>query len=45
MPHAVAQVNGTVIAESDSWEVVEGNVYVRHLQCETLFPLFESGRV
>jgi len=27
MPHATAKVNGTVIAETDSYEVVEGNVY------------------
>jgi uncharacterized protein (DUF427 family) len=27
MPHATATVNGTVIAETDNYEVVEGNVY------------------
>jgi len=28
MPHATATVNGTVIADADSYEVVEGNIYV-----------------
>ncbi len=28
MPHATAKVNGTTIAESDSYETVEGNIYV-----------------
>jgi hypothetical protein len=28
MPHATAKVNGTVIADADSYEVVEGNIYV-----------------
>jgi hypothetical protein len=36
MPHATASVNGVVVAETDSWEVVDGNIYVRlttlHLQ-------------
>jgi uncharacterized protein (DUF427 family) len=27
MPHATAKVNGTTIAESDSYETVEGNIY------------------
>jgi len=27
MPHATAKVNGTVIADADSYEVVEGNIY------------------
>ncbi|OJJ07339.1 hypothetical protein ASPVEDRAFT_56749 [Aspergillus versicolor CBS 583.65] len=27
MPHAVAKVGGHVIAETDSWEFVEGNIY------------------
>ncbi|RMZ70396.1 DUF427 domain [Pyrenophora seminiperda CCB06] len=28
MPHATATVNGVVVAETDSWEVVDGNIYV-----------------
>jgi len=28
MGHASASINGTVIAETDTWENVEGNVYV-----------------
>jgi hypothetical protein len=28
MPHAIATVGNTVIAETDNWETVEGNVYV-----------------
>lgn len=34
MPTAVAKVNGVVLAETDTWETVEGNVYVswRHLE-------------
>jgi hypothetical protein len=28
MPHAVAKVNGKTIAETDKYEVVEGNIYV-----------------
>jgi uncharacterized protein (DUF427 family) len=27
MPHATATFNGKVIAETDKWEFVEGNVY------------------
>jgi uncharacterized protein (DUF427 family) len=27
MPHATAKVNGKTIAETDSFEVVEGNIY------------------
>jgi uncharacterized protein (DUF427 family) len=27
MVHATAKVNGTVIAETDNYEVVEGNIY------------------
>ncbi|KAL1965471.1 hypothetical protein VTN77DRAFT_5727 [Rasamsonia byssochlamydoides] len=27
MPHAIARVGNTVIAETDHWETVEGNVY------------------
>lgn len=29
MPHATATFNGKVIAETDSFQFVEGNVYVR----------------
>jgi uncharacterized protein (DUF427 family) len=29
MPHAKAVVAGRVIAETDDYEVVEGNIYVR----------------
>lgn len=29
MPTARAKINGVVVAESDTWETVEGNVYVR----------------
>ena len=29
MPHATATFNGKVIARTDSFEFVEGNVYVR----------------
>jgi hypothetical protein len=32
MPHATATFNGKVIAEADSWEYVEGNIYVRRPQ-------------
>ena len=28
MPHATATFNGKVIAETDKWEYVEGNIYV-----------------
>lgn len=28
MPHAIAKVGDHVIAETDSWETVEGNIYV-----------------
>jgi hypothetical protein len=28
MPHATAKVNGKTIAETDEYEVVEGNIYV-----------------
>lgn len=28
MPHATATVNGVVVAETDKWEVVDGNIYV-----------------
>ena len=28
MPHATATFNGKVIAETDAWEIVEGNIYV-----------------
>jgi hypothetical protein len=31
MPHATATVNGVVVAETDSYEVVDGNIYVLHL--------------
>jgi uncharacterized protein (DUF427 family) len=27
MPHAIAKVNGITIAESDTYETVEGNIY------------------
>jgi hypothetical protein len=29
MPHATAKVNGITVAETDTYEVVDGNVYVR----------------
>jgi hypothetical protein len=29
MPHATASVNGVVVAETDTYEVVDGNIYVR----------------
>ena len=29
MPRATAKIGDTIIAEADSWETVEGNVYVR----------------
>jgi hypothetical protein len=28
MPHATATVNGVLVAETDSYEVVDGNIYV-----------------
>lgn len=31
MPHATATFNGKVIADTDTWEKVEGNVYVSNL--------------
>jgi hypothetical protein len=30
MPHATAKVDGITIADTDSYEVVEGNIYVSH---------------
>lgn len=27
--HATAKVNGTTVADTDSYEVVEGNIYAR----------------
>lgn len=30
MPHATATFNGKVIAETDTWEDVEGNIYVKN---------------
>ncbi|KAH8724105.1 hypothetical protein GQ44DRAFT_289382 [Phaeosphaeriaceae sp. PMI808] len=27
MPHATASVNGVIVAETDKWEVVDGNIY------------------
>lgn len=29
MPHATATFNGQVVAESDTYQTVEGNIYVR----------------
>ena len=29
MPHATATVNGITVAETDTYEVVDGNIYVR----------------
>ncbi|KAK4996455.1 hypothetical protein LTR16_008928, partial [Cryomyces antarcticus] len=39
--HAVAKVNGTTIAETDKYEVVEGNIYVRalHIASDTSMQL------
>ena len=31
MPHATATYNGKTLAKADTWEVVEGNIYVSHL--------------
>lgn len=28
MPHAKAEISGRVVAETDNYEVVEGNIYV-----------------
>lgn len=28
MPHATATINGITVAETDSYEVVDGNIYV-----------------
>jgi hypothetical protein len=28
MPHATASVNGVVVAETDTYEIVDGNIYV-----------------
>lgn len=30
MPHATATVNGVEVARSSTWEVVDGNIYVRY---------------
>lgn len=30
MPHATAKVDGITIADTDNYEVVEGNIYVSH---------------
>jgi hypothetical protein len=40
MPHATATVNGIVVAETDNYEVVDGNIYVPHPDPypNTLFP-------
>ena len=38
MPHATATFNGKVIAETDKWEFVEGNIYV-----DSWPPLFLLG--
>jgi hypothetical protein len=29
MPQATATVNGVEVARSDTWEIVDGNIYVR----------------
>jgi hypothetical protein len=29
MPHATAFVNGVLVAETNTYEVVDGNIYVR----------------
>lgn len=31
MSRALAKVGDTIIAETDTWETVEGNIYVRSL--------------
>jgi hypothetical protein len=36
MPHAKAVVAGRTIAETDDYEVVEGNIYVCVISCLTL---------
>lgn len=38
MPHATATVNGVVVAETDNWEVVDGNIYVRLLPPSSYSP-------
>ena len=38
MPHATATFNGKVIAETDTWEFVEGNVYVHISRVSGLHP-------
>ena len=30
MPHATAKVDGITVADTDNYEVVEGNIYVSH---------------
>jgi hypothetical protein len=41
MPRAVAKVGDHIIAETDTWEVVEGNIYVcRHLRRLVNYPAY-----
>jgi hypothetical protein len=46
MPHAIAKVGDTVIAETDHWETVEGNVYVftttSYWLCIVLYPVIKT---
>lgn len=39
MPHATATFNRKIIAEADSWEFVEGNIYVSIYLQRILFRL------
>jgi hypothetical protein len=38
MPQATATVNGVEVARSDTWEVVDGNIYVRWPQSQLKAP-------
>lgn len=42
MPHATATVNGIVVAETDSYEVVDGNIYVRITPFTTYLPTYPA---
>ncbi|OAX80457.1 hypothetical protein ACJ72_05211 [Emergomyces africanus] len=46
MPHAIAKIQDTVIAETDKWETVEGNIYFPHSSLKNsagTFSLTESA--
>lgn len=44
MPHATASFNGKVIAETDTWENVDGNIYVRIGECGLMLDVDADNR-